>query len=261
MAPVTLLIVLAFLIIRRQRRQARLLITQRNKAEQLAYVGTLAAGLAHEIRNPINALAMQLELLEEDMADSVQQKMVPRLTRIRTGLAGVERTVHDFLTFATPDRQKPKLVELDSLTGALCTRFIEGREQEHIEIQRLIPPGLEAWCDPHGLRQILDNLISNGLRAQRGRPGPPVLRIEASRNGPWVEVLVDDAGPGVPPELREKIFDCFFTTLPEGTGLGLPIARRLAEMNRGELSLDPKPSPLGGCRFRLQLSARPLRGG
>ena len=102
-------------------------------------------------------------------------------------------------------------------------------------------------------------MLNNGLQAQRRGPLPRRLRVEAARNGAWIDLLVDDAGPGVSGEARDKVFDCFFSTHSEGTGLGLPIARRLAEMNGGALDLMPEPSPLGGARFCLRLPARPRR--
>lgn len=261
MVALTLIIALAALIIRRQQRLTQNLIRQRNEAERLAYVGALAAGLAHEIRNPLNALAMQLELLEEDVLDDSPQMVTPRIQRIRKGLGNVERTVHDFLNYATPIRQQPSLVDLTEVVEPVCVEIRAHPEQLPVELECLVVPGLRAWCDPHALRQILSNLLHNGLQAQHRGPFPRRLRVEAARNGPWIDLLVDDAGPGISGEARDKVFDCFFTTHSEGTGLGLPIARRLAEMNGGALELMPEPSPLGGARFCLHLPARPSRRG
>ncbi|MCL5270519.1 MAG: HAMP domain-containing histidine kinase [bacterium] len=248
---------LAAAIIGRQQRLARQLRRQRDRAEQLAYVGALAAGLAHEIRNPLNALTMQLEMLEEDVLQGSGVTVKPRLQRIRTGLAGVENTVRDFLTYATPEQQKPSQVEVQSVIEPLCIEYREGVDNNELSLECSAAPGLTAWCDPHALRQILGNLMSNGLRIQDGRPGPHRLRIEAVRNGTWIEITVDDAGPGVAPQNRELIFECFYTTRSDGTGLGLSIARRLAEMNGGGLDLDEAASPMGGARFRIRLPARP----
>jgi signal transduction histidine kinase len=167
--------------------------------------------------------------------------------------------VHDFLTYATPGKQQPQMIELSRAIGSLCSEISQHTTEPQIEIECLAAPGLLAWCDSHALRQIMGNLISNALRVQKKRPGAGKLRIEAARSGPWVDITVEDAGPGVPAEQRERIFDCFFTTQSEGTGLGLPIARRLSEMNGGTLTLQPEASPLGGARFRLRLSSRPLR--
>jgi signal transduction histidine kinase len=199
---------------------------------------------------------MQLELLEEDVGDGESQLVSPRLQRIRKGLAGVERTVHDFLNYATPNQQKPSLVELAEVIQPSCAGLRESA-QVPLKMECTVAPGLKAWCDPHALRQILGNLFINAVRAQKGREATPSLRVEAVRNGAWIDILVDDAGPGVPPEHRQHIFDAFYTTHSEGTGLGLPIGRRLAEMNGGRLELASEPSPLGGARFILRLAARP----
>lgn len=252
-----ILIGLAIIVIRRQQRLARHLIEQRNSAEHLAYVGALAAGLAHEIRNPLNALAMQLELLEEDVGEGAPELVAPRLQRIRKGLAGVERTVHDFLNYASPGQQKPSMVELASVLIPMCNAINESLEYTQGRVECTVAPGLHAWCDAHALRQILSNLVSNGLRAQNSKGVLEPLRVEAARDGTWVNINVDDAGAGVPPEMRERVFECFFTTQSEGTGLGLPIARRLTEMNSGRLELAKETSPLGGARFILRLPVRP----
>lgn len=258
LGAVTMALALATLLIRRQQRIARRLYEQRSEVERLAYVGTLAAGLAHEIRNPLNALAMQLELLEEDVSDGAPELVTPRLQHIRKGLTGVERTVHDFLTYATPGKQQPRMIDLASEINPFCQDAIQSSPGRPVHMECLVAPGLMAWCDPHALRQVLGNLISNAVRAQQKGAGEPRIRIEANRNGHWIDILVDDAGGGVAREQQHRVFDCFYTTQSEGTGLGLPIARRLAEMNGGQLQLEPNPSPLGGARFRLTLSARPL---
>jgi two-component system sensor histidine kinase PilS (NtrC family) len=187
--------------------------------------------------------------------------VAPRIQRIRKGLGNVERTVHDFLNYATPIRQQPSLVDLTEVVEPVCAEIRAQPDQLPVELECLVVPGLHAWCDPHALRQILSNLLNNGLQAQHRGALPRRLRVEAARNGAWIDLLVDDAGPGVAGEAHHKIFDCFFTTHSEGTGLGLPIARRLAEMNGGGLELMAEPSPLGGARFRLHLPARPHRRG
>lgn len=245
-------LLLGMLFLRRQQGIANRLRTQRDQAEQLAYVGTLAAGLAHEIRNPINALSMQLDMLEEDVADQQAGNVGPRLDRIRGGLGALEHTVRDFLTFASPDRQRPARVELEPLLADLCAEIRQNNEG--IRIER--PPMRDAavWCDVHGLKQILGNLVSNAIIAQAGRD-EILVGIDARRQGKMVRIDVDDAGPGVPEDARARLFEAFFTTRAEGTGLGLPIAQRLAEMNSGRLELAEGTSPLGGARFTLTLPA------
>lgn len=237
-----------------QQRVARQLRHERDRAEHLAYVGTLAAGLAHEIRNPINALAMQLEMLEEDMEREPTRSTAGRIHRIRDSLVGIERTVSEFLTYATPGQQKPSLVDLESQLSVICDEFRDTCVRGQGMLECRIPPGLHAWCDVNALRQIMGNLLSNGWRAQTGEERR--LRVEASRDGEWTVIAVEDAGPGVPEELRQSIFECFFSTSSDGTGLGLPIAQRLAEMNRGRLDLDAQRSMLGGARFVLRLPSK-----
>ncbi|HOR26545.1 MAG TPA: HAMP domain-containing sensor histidine kinase [Candidatus Sumerlaeota bacterium] len=254
------------LIIRRQRLGTERLRRERDEAERLSFVGTLAAGLAHEIRNPINALAMQLEMLEEDLPGSTRDSLHPRVERIREGLGGLERTVHEFLAYAAPQQPKPARVELAPVVAALreeARAASPGRRPVRFEFQ--VPAGLCAWCDEQALRQILANLISNAIQAQAERDenrttpgatgGEAVVRLTGVRRNTVVELTIEDAGPGIDPAVRSQVFECFYTTRSEGTGLGLPIARRLTELLGGELVLAREASALGGARFLLRLPA------
>ena len=255
---VALLIGAALWTIRREQIVAERLRMQRDKAERSAYVGALAAGLAHEIRNPINALNMQLEMLEEDISEGDRASSDKRLQRLREGLQGVEHTVRDFLTYATPHTQKPTLIELAPDLESLCAAATAQESTPSIEIKCLVPRGMRAWCDPHALRQIVSNLLANAIRIQRQKGERIAIRVEAVRQGSKVEVIIDDAGPGIPPGHAETIFEAFYTTHTQGTGLGLAIARRLAEMNGGSLIALDAPSPLGGARFSLTLPGQHL---
>ena len=265
------LVLVFFAVIRRQTRVTGLLRDERDQAEQWAYVGTLAAGLAHEIRNPINALAMQFDLLEEDLDEACRQAppgtpkppaTTARLERIRQGLAGIERTVHDFLTYAAPETPKPGLIDLAEALEPLRRDWqaVADRHEPPVGLVWTAPARLRCWFDVHALRQIVNNLLQNGLRAQSDSASPPRLTLSAFRSGRDVLLAVDDAGPGVPAADRAAIFTVFFSTRPDGTGLGLPIARRLAELNGGDLTLSPSPSPLGGARFLLRLPASARSG-
>jgi signal transduction histidine kinase len=239
-----------------QRHTTRRLREQRDSARQLAYVGTLAAGLAHEIRNPINALAMQLEMLNEDLGAQADAPSGRRVQRIRDGLEGVERTVSDFLSYAQPGNQRPAMIDLAEHLPRICRDWAEGHSAPESAIDCRVPSGLRAWCDVNALRQVMGNLLGNGWRAQIVSGRTPRLAIEAARDGQTVRIGVGDGGPGVPAEDRPRIFECFFSTHGDGTGLGLPIARRLIEMNEGQLELADGPSSLGGALFTIRLKGR-----
>lgn len=251
-------IAIAAVVIQYQRAQAARLRRQREEAAQMAQVGALAAGLAHEIRNPINALGMELEMLADDLIQDGDEDGARRLEKVRTSLMGIEGTVRDFLTYGAPDRPCPRHLDLAAELGALKREF-EGGDGPSIECQA--PPELTVWCDPYAIRQVLGNLVSNARRALARDPAdrPALIRISAARRGPNVELRVEDSGPGVPENSRARLFECFYTTYSEGTGLGLPIARRLTELNGGHLALDDEPSPLGGASFRLWLPTEPGR--
>ncbi|OPZ06964.1 MAG: Globin-coupled histidine kinase [candidate division BRC1 bacterium ADurb.BinA292] len=208
---------------------------------------------------------MQLEMLEEDLPGSTRDSLHPRVERIREGLGGLERTVHEFLAYAAPQQPKPARVELAPVVAALreeARAASPGRRPVRFEFH--VPAGLCAWCDEQALRQILANLISNAIQAQAerdenrttpGATGEAVVRLTGVRRNTVVELTIEDAGPGIDPAVRSQVFECFYTTRSEGTGLGLPIARRLTELLGGELVLAREASALGGARFLLRLPA------
>jgi signal transduction histidine kinase len=252
----TVLVILIFIGMLRQKRTADRLRKQRDDAERMAYVGTLASGLAHEIRNPINAQAMQLELLEEDVekGEINQVSVVQRLHRVRDGLSRLERSVQDFLTFARPSDQKPTKVLLAEVIDELLEEAKDSCPDQKADLSHTVQPDIILWCDVHALRQILGNLLSNALRIQKDQPCPRI-QIEARRQNQKIQIFVEDDGPGVPEASRDRVFECFFTTHSEGSGLGLAIARRLTEMNDGQLTVEANSSALKGARFSLTLPA------
>jgi C4-dicarboxylate-specific signal transduction histidine kinase len=133
----------------------------------------------------------------------------------------------------------------------LVKTHLDGRR---VRLEWKRPGAGVCLCDRHGFAQAALNLILNAAEAVEGRP-EAVVRIEARCDAKWVYLVVEDSGPGVPAEIRERIFDPFFTTKSpgKGTGLGLPVSRRLIRTAGGDVELAPEPSPLGGALFVLRL--------
>lgn len=226
------------------------LLNQRVQQGKLASLGRLTASIAHEIRNPLSAIQHASQLLAEAPGLSPADA---RLTWIIVANAGrVNATIENVLSIS---RRAPSRRQTVELSGWLKRFSAEFRELHNIPDNHLLfQPAAEALAcavDPSQLKQILENLCGNALKY--GRPERHAVITRLSRFGaslaPCVEVV--DRGPGIPPGDVERLFEPFFTTSASGAGLGLYIARELAELNQATLTYEAAPG--GGSCFRLCL--------
>jgi len=221
--------------LRRQLRQSRAVI-ERN--EKLASLGTLAAGVAHEIRNPLTAINVRIHSLKRSLVSGSSEH--EDATVIDEEIKRLEAIVQAFLQFARPAEPKFVTVSADSLL--VRVRALLAGQMEKVAIQLLLeaPPDLWVRVDPQQIEQVLINLVQNAAESI-GRDG--VIRLRArkgverlgGRSSAVVVLEVSDTGKGIPPEVQKRLFDPFFTTKEEGTGLGLSIAMRIIEQQGGAL--------------------------
>ena len=221
------------------------------RAERLAAVGTMAAGLAHEVRNPLNSAALQLTVLERRLdRGETGDRTTPIVQIIRSEIERLDRLVRDFLAFAKPTPFQPRPVDL----SALLTQVAEliGPEAEgarisvEVAVASPIPPALG---DAERLRQVVLNLIRNAFEAMQEAGGKLILRARAGKNS--VEVDVEDNGPGFSDGL--PVFDAFFTTKDQGTGLGLSLVHRIVADHGGSIHVESRP---GRTCFTFSLPSR-----
>jgi len=217
---------------------ARLQQEQLQFTSRLVTMGEMASTLAHELNQPLAAIASYntgcLNLLERP--DCQAQEIRPALEKIsvQAQRAGkIIRRVHDFVRKSEPKRAPCAVSEvIDD-----CLGFIEAdARKHHTRIESFVPelPLIEA--DRLMLEQVLLNLIRNGMEAMAATPeAERVLRIECAASGDELRVSVADQGSGIAPEIRDKLFSAFFTTKPEGMGVGLSICRSIIEFHRGRL--------------------------
>lgn len=223
---------------RRLGRQAASAREQREQ-EQAALVGTIASGMAHEIRNPLSTLRMNLQLLREDWENPITEREQKGRRRIDVLLRETERmesVVADFVRFASGHALRLERTNLNQLAGELLDFLGPQAERSRIRLVRDFARELPMVdADPNLLRQALLNLLVN---AQQILPsGGEIIvrtRVEASQ----VRLSVADNGPGIPPEHREKVFNLYFSTKPGGTGLGLPMVKKIVEEHGGRIELD-----------------------
>jgi len=218
------------------------------RAERLAQLGRMAAGLAHEIRNPLAAMTGCLQLLaaDEDFRGE-NKKLLGIVHRETERLGGL---VHDFLTYARPAEPAFQRLLFNQTVEQTATAIRHGLKNATLEVGSL--PALEVEVDEGQLRQVVWNIIANADRMVEGLVAPQTIRITGGVEAGHAVLMVDDSGPGVPEEIRAQIFEPFFTTRPDGNGLGLATCQQLIRQNRGTISVGTAPG-LGGARFTIRL--------
>jgi signal transduction histidine kinase len=233
------LLISAYVTIRMLLKRAQILEAQAAEAERLAYIGTLASGLAHEIRNPLNSLNLNMQMLEEEIADGGSAPTGKRLLSItRSELSRLERLVTDFLAYA-----KPRPLELEELPAVrLLERLREvlaGEIQKRgaqVEVDER-SGGARVKVDPAQMNQLLLNLAQNAFSAAEEAGRAPVLKLAAWRQGPAVCLEMADNGIGMSAGEQAKIFDLFYSNRKGGTGLGLAIVDRIVRAHGGRIGV------------------------
>ncbi|MEM1179793.1 MAG: ATP-binding protein [Acidobacteriota bacterium] len=244
---VTLLVVGLVAFLRLQRR-ARRLEDQAQQAERMAYVGTLASGLAHEIRSPLNSLNLNMQMLEEEAREDKRSGSQRRLLSItRSELKRLENLATDFLAYAKP---QPLVLEEVPIVDLLerARAVMDGALREKgvaVSIEDL-SGGEAVEVDRGQINQLLLNLIHNAIDATDKTKRLPRLRLVASfkDDRPILEVV--DNGEGIDEEARRQIFDVFYSQRKGGTGLGLAIVQRIAESHGARLEVESEPGK-GTC--------------
>ena len=208
-------------------------------AERLSSLGHLAAGVAHEIRNPLNAMGMGLQRLKREFLpteESKKEEYVSFLELILKETRRVNEIIEQFLTLSRPFELTLRESSLQDLLKNLVTLFQEEASSVGVALREEISSGLPLIkMDPERLTQAFINIMKNGMQAM-SRGG--TLRIETRSLKDRVEVIISDSGSGIPPEQMEKVFNYYYTTKEKGVGLGLPIAHRIIEAHGGQLGIE-----------------------
>lgn len=231
------------------------------RAEQLK-IGDLAAGFAHELKNSLAGVEAAIEVLLSELVISDDHQSI--LLRMSQEIRQVELLIKDFLNFARPSRPQFSLVDINSiLNNAMVFSFenlsLPPEKKGTIKIVKKCDAELpKTVADPMQLHQVFVNLIINSVDSM---PDGGSLTVETSYEPArkLLQVSISDTGTGIRREYMDKIFEPFFTTKAQGTGLGLPISKRLIEQNNGDISADNNPN--GGATFKVSLPVKRLEEG
>jgi signal transduction histidine kinase len=210
-------------------------------AERLSSLGHLAAGVAHEIRNPLNAIGMGLQRLKREFLppeESQKNEYLSFTDVISKEVKRVNGIIEQFLTLSRAFQLNLQESSLQNLLKNLITLFQEEASSQGILIQTQLDSDVPPMkMDSEKLTQALINIMKNGMQAME-KGG--VLRIETKPLRGHMEIIIADTGSGIPPDQMEKIFNYYYTTKEKGVGLGLPIAHRIIEAHGGQMKVESK---------------------
>lgn len=227
-------------------RRAAVLEQKQLEMEHLARIGQMAAVLAHEIRNPLGTIKGFAQLLGERLENGDRALVEPLLSET----SRLEALVHDLLLYGRPPQPELRTADSAAIREILELHAAQLASGRNVRVVFDVPP-VTFRTDPNLLQQVLLNLVRNAVEAVEGRPGAEVaVRLETG--GSKLAWVVADNGPGLPDEIKDRLFEPFATTKSSGTGLGLAISKRLTEALSGSLSFN---SGSGGAEARVILPA------
>ena len=254
-AGLALAVPIAILLAKRAERRARRSERRARQAEHLAEVGTLTGGLAHEIRNPLSTLNLNLQLMREDLdrpGAGTDPRILRKLDVLEQEARRLQGILDDFLKFAGQYELRPEVRPVNPVVEEVVSFYGERLQRANIQVRTSFAEGLPPCAlDADRIKQALSNLILNAEAAMMPGGGELLLSTEGDRRA--VRIHVTDTGAGIPQEDLDKIFAPYYSTRPGGTGLGLPTVRRIVQEHQGTLEVHSEPGR--GTRFTIHLPA------
>ncbi|HKJ69246.1 MAG TPA: ATP-binding protein [bacterium] len=238
------------ILVLRDLTEQRQLEEQIQRKERLSAMGELASGVAHEIRNPLNTIGMIIQQLDSDFHPDGDSEEYHKLNQlVHQEVRRINETVQNFLRFARPEAMDPEEFELKEFLESIVRQFKPMADQHDITLSLHVAEEVKVIWDVNQMQQVLLNLVQNAIDAIESGAA---ITIRAARvTGGTIELHVRDTGPGIPEDVREKIFNLYFTTKPKGTGIGLGIVQRIIYEHGGTISVNTTEG--AGTDFVLRL--------
>ncbi|MDH3891002.1 MAG: ATP-binding protein [candidate division Zixibacteria bacterium] len=220
------------------------------RRERLSEMGHLAAGVAHEIRNPLNTISIAAQRLAGEFTPEQNQQEYSGMTsQIKEEATRLNEIITRFLALAREEKKRFQPIALDSFIEEFVHFITPEAEQLGIELSVDLVSGCTIQADDGNLKQVFTNLFNNAKEALNKQPGHVRIRTESTKDK--VQILLADSGPGIKESIREKVFAPYFTTKDAGTGLGLPTVHKIISEMGGEITIAD--SDLGGAEFVITL--------
>lgn len=228
---------------------------QMERADRLASIGEMAAGIAHEVKNPLTGIASAITIINDDFSSDDPRKEI--LGEVLEQVKRLDKTVNDLLFFGKPTEPEPVCTDMNAVLRKTLIFASQHRGSKGglidkvLELQDDLPP---VYVDPKQIQQVLLNLILNAIQAMQAG-GVLTLKTAYLEKGgkKWVTVTIADTGQGIPEQILGKIFTPFFTTKAQGTGLGLAICHKLVEQQGGSIRVESEDGK--GTVFSIELPA------
>jgi two-component system, NtrC family, sensor histidine kinase HydH len=223
-------------------------------SQRMAAVGEIAAAVAHGIGNPLSSIRAAAQVAKLDCNEcegpDLKQKTLTTLDEIIQQVDRVQKRMRGLLNFAKPMEPHPTAVEINSLLAdivdVLRPRFAEAGVQPQLDLEPNLP---KLQLDTNHVEQIFMGVVTNALEAtpKGGRVTIRTSILKSNGSAKSIIVSIEDTGEGIPVDSRERVFEPFFSTKPDGTGIGLPLAKKFVERNKGKITISEGSS--GGARF------------
>ncbi len=221
-------------------------------SERLAFIGTLAGGLAHEIKNPLSTININLQLLKEDMQGEMGESSRKRYLKVQSlqkEIQRLEEILNDFLRFARGQKLELQNHDINEIIDEVIDFVTPEAKQKNIRILKSYDTHLPSCrLDSNLIKQAILNIVIN---AEQAMENGGELMIRTSRNKKYVQIDITDTGTGIPKDIIDMIFQVYFSTKKAGTGLGLPTTKRIIEEHKGTISVQSEEGK--GTNFSIKL--------
>lgn len=222
-------------------------------SQHLANIGTMASGLAHEIRNPLHAMNLHLEAVKDEIDDpreNSQEQVRNTVLRLQNQIGNMNTIVSNFMNFANPGRIELEPQRLACVMAEVIQLLKPDLQARNVEVSQMVDQDIWVQADPTAARQVATNILLNAAQAME-QSETRLITVRTQKKDQFVRLIFEDTGPGIPKGREETIFDLFMSTKKGGSGFGLAIAKRVMEAHGGSI-IGENRTDSEGARFVLE---------